>query len=102
MSEICKYTTQSEELIDVSPSEVDGISFISEYDEDLEKNIIQQLSAVNNPFLMKSFKDYIPPALYGQDIVDGSKCISANSCNKRRNKLFNRYFYIIKFLYIFN
>nr|XP_050845140.1 gamma-tubulin complex component 5 isoform X1 [Vespula vulgaris] len=90
LSEICKYTTQSEELIDVSPSEVDGISFISEYDEDLEKNIIQQLSAVNNPFLMKAFKDYIPPALYGQDMVDGNKCISANSCNNRRNKLFNR------------
>ncbi|XP_014606762.1 PREDICTED: gamma-tubulin complex component 5 [Polistes canadensis] len=90
LSEICKYTTQLKEPIDISPSEVDGIASISECDEDLEKNIMQQLSAVNNPFLMKAFKDYLPSALYEQDVVDSRKCISTNYSNKHRNKLFNR------------
>lgn len=99
LSEISKYIIiQTKEQDDVSPSEVDGmpgrmleskIEDDSDLDDiDLEQNIIEQLSAVNNPFLMKAFKDYIPPALYAKDVVDATTPTQSN--NVYRNELFKR------------
>lgn len=43
---------------------------LQKYDVDIEKNIIQQLSTLHNPFLMKVMEDYMPCELYKNDMVD--------------------------------
>lgn len=66
LSEISKYSPSVEET-DIA-QQIDEI--LQTYDADIEKNIIQQLSTLHNPFLMKVMKDYMPCELYKNDMVD--------------------------------
>ncbi|CAL7943536.1 unnamed protein product [Xylocopa violacea] len=62
-TEISKYSTcekEEEEKISLSQNEKVPKNHC---DEDVEKNIIQQLTAFNNPFLLKAFEDYLPSEL---------------------------------------
>ncbi|EZA47650.1 Gamma-tubulin complex component [Ooceraea biroi] len=68
LSEISKYSPPSEE-IDASTLQTDEI-LLQEYDADMEKNIVQQLSTSHNPFFMKAMEDYLPCELYKSDTVD--------------------------------
>jgi hypothetical protein len=67
LSEISKYTPLIEET-DASILQIDEI--LEEHDADVEKNIIQQLSTLHNPFFMKAMEDYMPCELYRNDTVD--------------------------------
>ncbi|XP_077272317.1 gamma-tubulin complex component 5 isoform X2 [Temnothorax americanus] len=67
LSEISKYSPSVEET-DTAP-QIDEI-LLQEYDADIETNIIQQLSTLHNPFLMKAMEDYMPCELYKNDTVD--------------------------------
>lgn len=66
--EISKYSPAIEET-DASILQIDKIS-LQEYDVDIERNIIEQLSTLHNPFLMKAMEDYMPCELYKNDTVD--------------------------------
>lgn len=66
--EISKYNPAVEET-DTSVLQIDKIS-LQEYDADIERNIIEQLSTLHNPFLMKAMEDYMPCELYRNDTVD--------------------------------
>lgn len=66
--EISKYSPAIEET-DASTLQIDKIS-LQEYDADIERNIIEQLSTLHNPFLMKAMEDYMPCELYKNDTVD--------------------------------
>ncbi|CAL1675989.1 unnamed protein product [Lasius platythorax] len=68
LSEISKYSPAVEET-DTSVLQIDKIS-LQEYDADIERNIIEQLSILHNPFLMKAMEDYMPCELYKNDTVD--------------------------------
>lgn len=68
LSEISKYSPAVEET-DTSVLQIDKIS-LQEYDVDIERNIIEQLSTLHNPFLMKAMEDYMPCELYKNDTVD--------------------------------
>ncbi|XP_072754778.1 gamma-tubulin complex component 5 isoform X1 [Anoplolepis gracilipes] len=67
-SEISKYSPEVEET-DASVLQIDKLS-LQEYDADIEKNILEQLSISHNPFLMKAMEDYMPCELYKNDTVD--------------------------------
>ncbi|XP_053979721.1 gamma-tubulin complex component 5 isoform X1 [Hylaeus volcanicus] len=58
-------------------------------DEDVEKNIVQELSEFNNPFLLKALEGYIPPQLLGKDISDAC-CSVVKSTKVNSNNLFKR------------
>jgi len=68
LSEISKYTSLIEET-DASMLQIDEI-LLEGRDADVEKNIIQQLSTLHNPFFMKAMEDYMPYELYKNDTVD--------------------------------
>jgi len=68
LSEISKYTPLIEET-DACMLQIDEI-LLEEHDVDVEKNIIQQLSTLHNPFFMKAMEDYMPYELYRNDTVD--------------------------------
>lgn len=63
-----------------------------EYDEDVESNIIQQLTEFNNPFLLKALEGHIPPELVKKDITDSYYSDVQNTQTGSRN-LFERYLY---------
>lgn len=93
MSEITKYNLSVEET-DASALQVviqDRVT-IQEYDDDIEKNIIQQLSTLHNPFLMKAMEDYMPLELYTNDAVDAALVYNnANNCTTKRNQIDDLY-----------
>lgn len=63
---------------------------LQKYDVDIEKNIIQQLSTLHNPFLMKVMEDYLPCELYKNDLVDA--CVHNIHNSKRKlGQIYNLY-----------
>jgi len=78
LSEISKYSPSVEETDTAQINEVS----LQEYDADIEKNIIQQLSTLHNPFLMKAMEDYMPCELYKNDMVDACVHNTHNSKTK--------------------
>lgn len=72
-----------------SALQIDRILF-QEYDADIEKNIIQQLSTLHNPFLMKAMEDYMPCELYKNDTVDAHIHNTHNSKTKQ-GQIYNLY-----------
>lgn len=79
LSEISKYSPSVEET---DTAQIDEVS-LQEYDADIEKNIIQQLSTLHNPFLMKAMEDYMPCELYNKnDMVDACVHNTHNSKTK--------------------
>ncbi|KAK1132289.1 hypothetical protein K0M31_016408 [Melipona bicolor] len=70
--EISKYSiNKQKEEESVSSFQEEEEVIKNEYDEDMEKNIIKQLSEFNNPFLLKALEDYLPSELLKRDNVDG-------------------------------
>lgn len=68
--EISKYSPSTEET-DASAPRIDEILSLGyDDDDDVEKNIIQQLSTLQNPFFMKATEDYMSSELYKNDTVD--------------------------------
>lgn len=92
--EISKYSIdkQKEEESVSSFQEKEVIK--DEYDEDMEKNIIKQLSEFNNPFLLKALEDYLPPELLKRDNVDDVGISEIQHIQIETN-IFKRYFYYI-------
>ncbi|CAK9832549.1 Gamma-tubulin complex component 5 [Anthophora retusa] len=70
----------------------------NDYDENIEKNIIQQLTEFNNPFLLKALEDYLPPELLKKNNTDVSQIkntgIITNNIFKRLEEVPN---YILPF-----
>lgn len=93
--EISKYSPSVEET-DTSVLQVDKI--LLEYDADIEKNVIQQLSTLHNPFFMKAMEDYMPCELYKNDTVDARTCNTHDSKRKRDHTcdLYKKYIYLSK------
>ncbi|KAG7205799.1 hypothetical protein KM043_007744 [Ampulex compressa] len=84
-SEISKYDVTSDERTHSVESPIDETP-INEYSAEFEKNIVQQLSDLNNPFLMKAFEDYIPSVLYKQNDMD-TKLLDNHSIEVSRYNL---------------
>lgn len=75
---------------------------MQEYDADIERNIIEQLSTLHNPFLMKVMEDYMPCELYKNDTVDSYTHNSRAPKAKQDqiHDLYKKYTYIcLKFTY---
>lgn len=86
LSEISKYSP-SEEETDTTP-QIDEI--LQEYDTDIEKNIIQQLSSLHNPFFMKAMEDYMPCELYKNDVVD-ARVHNTHNSKAKQSQIHNLY-----------
>lgn len=89
LSEISKYS-QSIEETDTSQMhhmEIDAI-LLQEYDAYVEKNVIQQLSNLHNPFLIKAMENYMPSKLYVDDTVD-AHISNIRNCKTKENQLNN-------------
>jgi len=91
--EISKYSLPVEETD--TALQLDEI-FIQEYDADIEKNIIQQLSTLHNLFLMKAMEDYMPSELYKNDTVDTHVHNTHDSKTKQGqiHNLYREYVYV--------
>ncbi|XP_012229926.1 gamma-tubulin complex component 5 isoform X2 [Linepithema humile] len=94
LSEISKYSPSVEET-DTSALQVDKI--LQEYDADIEKNIIQQLSTLHNPFLMKAMEDYMPCELYKSDTVDAR---NTHDSKRKQDRTYDLYKKLQKIKYI--
>lgn len=71
--EISKYSTdEQKEEKKVSSSQKKEVTK-NEYDEDMEKNIIKQLSEFNNPFLLKALEEYLPSELLKKSDTDDAE-----------------------------
>lgn len=70
--------------------EIDEI-LLQGHDADMEKNIVQQLSALHNPFFMKAMEDYMPCELYRNDTVDAHIQKSTRNSETKQNKMYNLY-----------
>lgn len=94
--EISKYSPSIEET-DAAEPQIDKTA-LQEYDDDIEKNIIQQLSNLHNPFFMKAMEDYLPPELCKNDTVDAHKFDIQDSQVKKDpiHNLYKRYLYVHK------
>lgn len=92
LSEISKYNPSVEET-DTSALQIiiRDQTTIQEYDDDIEKNIIQQLSTLHNPFLMKAMEDYMPLELYTNDTVDVPVYTNADNSTTKRSQMHNLY-----------
>ncbi|XP_076183566.1 gamma-tubulin complex component 5 isoform X2 [Ptiloglossa arizonensis] len=84
--EISKYGTC--ELQTKSPMFQEN-TVMDDENEDVEKNIIQELTEFNNPFLLKAFEGYIPPQLLKKDITDVC-CSNIKNVKEDTNSLFER------------
>lgn len=61
------------------------------HNEDIDKNIIQQLTEFNNPFLLKALEDYLPSELLDKSTT--VTFISKFQNNEiKSNNIFKRYF----------
>ncbi|KYN21845.1 Gamma-tubulin complex component 5 [Trachymyrmex cornetzi] len=96
--EISKYSLPVEETDTVCALQLDEI-FLQEYDADIEKNIIQQLSTLHNPFLMKAMEDYMPSELYKNDTVD-SHVHNTHDSKTKQGQIHNLYRELQKIKYI--
>lgn len=96
LSEISKYSPSVEETDTVL--QIDKIS-LQEHDADIEKNIIQQLSSLHNPFLMKAMEDYMPCELYKNDTVD-ARAHNAHDSKAKQGQIHNLYKELQKIGYI--
>lgn len=98
--EISKYSPAIEET-DASTLQIDKIS-LQEYDADIERNIIEQLSTLHNPFLMKAMEDYMPCELYKNDTVDSYTHNTRVPKTKQDQiyDLYKKYTYIYKKLFM--
>ncbi|KAL6267426.1 hypothetical protein P5V15_000502 [Pogonomyrmex californicus] len=94
--EISKYNPSIEETD--TALQIDKIS-LQEYDADIEKNIIQQLSNSSNPFFIKAMEDYMPCELYKNDTVDAPVRNTHNS-KRKQNQIHNLYKELQKIRYI--
>lgn len=94
LSEISKYSPAIEET-DTSVLQIDKIS-LQEYDAKIERNIIEQLSILNNPFFMKAMEDYMPCELYKNDTVDAyiHNTYSPKANQDQINDLYEKYIYM--------
>ncbi|XP_050477296.1 gamma-tubulin complex component 5 isoform X4 [Bombus huntii] len=71
--EISKYSAdEQKEEKKVSSSQKKEVTK-NEYDEDMEKNIIKQLSEFNNPFLLKALEEYLPSELLKKSDTDDAE-----------------------------
>lgn len=95
--EISKYSPAIEET-DASMLQIDKIS-LQEYDADIERNIIEQLSTLHNPFLMKAMEDYMPCELYKNDTVD-SCTHNIRASKAKQDQLYDLYKKLQKIKYI--
>ncbi|XP_014467544.1 PREDICTED: gamma-tubulin complex component 5 isoform X2 [Dinoponera quadriceps] len=105
LSEISKYSPSVEET-DAAVLQIDEIS-LHEYDDDVEKNVIQQLSDLHNPFFMKAMEDYMPPELCKNDTVDTFHAVDAahtrsdtRNSQMREDQIHNLYKKLQKMKYI--
>ncbi|XP_011160676.1 gamma-tubulin complex component 5 [Solenopsis invicta] len=96
LSEISKYSPSVEET-DIA-LQIDKIS-LQEHDADIEKNIIQQLSAMHNPFFIKAMEEYMPCELYKNDTVDARMHNTHNS-KAKQGQIHNLYKELQKITYI--
>ncbi|XP_011858715.1 PREDICTED: gamma-tubulin complex component 5 isoform X2 [Vollenhovia emeryi] len=96
LSEISKYSLSVEET-DTAP-QINKL-LLRERDTDIEKNIIQQLSILHNPFLMKAMEDYLPCELYKNDTVD-ARAHSTHSSKTKQDQMYNLYKKLQKIKYI--
>lgn len=94
LSEISKYSPSVEET-DAAALQIDKIS-LQEYDNDVERNVIQHLSNLHNPFFMKAMEDYMPSELCKNDTVDAHTSDTCGSRVKedRIHNLYKKYLYI--------
>ncbi|XP_032689925.1 gamma-tubulin complex component 5 isoform X2 [Odontomachus brunneus] len=97
LSEISKYSPSIEET-DTAALKIVEIS-LQEYDNDVEKNIIQQLSDLHNPFFMKAMEDYMPPEFCKNDTVDAHIFNTRNS-QIQEDQMHNLYKKLQKIKYI--
>jgi len=68
---MCKYSPHTSVEETDTALQIDEILLQKRtHDADIERNIIQQLSTLHNPFLMKAMEDYMPCELYKNDTVD--------------------------------
>lgn len=88
LSEISKYSPPVEET-DTSAMHINEV-LLQEYDDDIEKNIIQQLSTMHNPFVMKAMEDYMPSELYKNDTVD-ARMFDIHDPQAKRSQTHNLY-----------
>lgn len=86
--EVFKYSACE---VEESPSSETNETASEEYDEDVDRNIIQQLTEFNNPFLLKALEGYIPSELLKKDTADTTNSRSVESIKTRANNLFDRY-----------
>ncbi|XP_076247277.1 gamma-tubulin complex component 5 isoform X2 [Calliopsis andreniformis] len=84
--EVSKYSTH--ELQEEEPLFEESEVMDEEYDEDVEKNIIQQLTEFNNPFLLKALEGHIPPKLLKKDTSDF--CSTTQNVQEEPHNLFER------------
>ncbi|XP_012522259.1 gamma-tubulin complex component 5 isoform X2 [Monomorium pharaonis] len=96
LSEISKYSPPMEEID--TALQIDRI-LLQEHDADIEKNIIQQLSALHNPFFMKAMEDYMPCELYKNDTVD-APVPNTHSSKTKQNQIHHLYKELQKIKYI--
>lgn len=87
LSEISKYNPSVEETD--TALQIDRI-LLQEHDADIEKNIIQQLSTLHNPFLMKAMEDYMPCELYKNDTVD-ARVHNTHNAKAKQSQIHNLY-----------
>ncbi|XP_076753006.1 gamma-tubulin complex component 5 isoform X1 [Xylocopa sonorina] len=87
--EISKYSTceKEEEEIPLSQNETMPKNHC---DEDMEKNIIQQLTTFNNPFLLKAFEDYLPSELLKKNNADNVGISKIEITKVDTNDIFER------------
>lgn len=85
--EISKYSPSVEETD--TALQIDEI-LLQEHDADMEKNIIQQLSTLHNPFLMKAMEDYMPSELFKNDTVD-ARVHNTHDSKAKQGRIHNLY-----------
>ncbi|XP_076685687.1 gamma-tubulin complex component 5 isoform X2 [Andrena cerasifolii] len=86
--EVFKYSAC--EVKEESPSSETNETASEEYDEDVDRNIIQQLTEFNNPFLLKALEGYIPSELLKKDTADTMNSPSVETIKTGTNNLFDR------------
>lgn len=89
--EIVKYSACQDEEGEVSSSLQDDVTE-NEYDENIDRTIIQQLTEFNNPFLLKAFEEYLPPELLKRSNANPGDVTVENTKTDISN-IFERYFY---------
>ncbi|XP_026670394.1 gamma-tubulin complex component 5 isoform X2 [Ceratina calcarata] len=85
-TEISKHSAHEQEEISFQHEEVTE----NLYDEDMEKNIIQRLTAFSNPFFLKAFEDYLPPELLKGSNTDNADVSKIQNTKLGANDIFKR------------